>query len=104
MIDWWELMTNLLWACGLAVSLAALSHADWRASRRGQGLRSAIEHVLQNPGFILGIALACLGAGLGVSECWARILWLLLAAGFASKVVWDYLRRIPVRQREDSSQ
>lgn len=48
MIDWIALGTATLWVMGLAVTLAALSHAHWLAGQR----RAFI------PWFILGLAVA----------------------------------------------
>ena len=93
MIDWWGVFTNSLWIAGLAMVLAIFGHADWRASAKGEGLRAVVKRVSQSQGFALGMALVCLGVGLGVSRLWECILWLLLAVSFSSQVGWIWLKR-----------
>jgi len=90
MIDWWNVFTNALWITGLALALAVVSYVDWRASRRDEGLRAAIRYTLRSPGFFLGLALGCLGAGLGVRPWWERLAWLALACSFAAIAAWAY--------------
>lgn len=79
MIDWWNVFTNAIWLTGLAIALAVFSCADWYASNSGTDTRAAIRRSLRKPGFLLGIGLACLGAGLGVSSWWERMVWFVLA-------------------------
>jgi hypothetical protein len=81
MIDWWNLFTNLLWIVGLACALVVFSFADWSASRRRHSIGFAVNQTVRTPLFLAGLALACLGAGLGVAVWWKAVLWLLLAAG-----------------------
>jgi hypothetical protein len=90
MIDWWNIFTHSLWIAGLAAALAIFSHADWQASTKGHGLKSALKHVSQSPGFALAMALICLGAGLGVVRWWERMLWLALAVGALSLAGWQW--------------
>lgn len=87
MIDWWNLLTNLLWISGLAVALAVFSHADWRASLDGHGLPTTASRTLKIPLFLVGGALTCLGAGLSVAAWWKSVLWLVLAIGLALHAV-----------------
>jgi hypothetical protein len=87
-IDWWNIFTNSVWISGLALALASFGYADWQAWRSDEGIRMTIQITTRSPGFALGLALACLGAGLGVSTWWQRIVWLLLAVGLASAAVW----------------
>lgn len=93
MIDWWNVFTNALWIAGLAVALAFFSYADWSSSRRSEGVVAAAKSTVREPGFILGLAIACLGAGLGVVEWWRRILWFLLCAGLMLESGRIYLSR-----------
>ena len=93
MIDWAQVIRNSTWIAGLATVLAVLSCADWRASAERVGLRAVVKRVSQSAGFALGMTLVCLGAGLGVSRLWECILWLLLAASFASQAGWTWLKR-----------
>lgn len=92
MIDWWNLATNLLWISGLAIALAVLSHSDWVASRRKDSGR-ALALALEKPLLHGGLALACVGAGLGARTGWERAAWFLLAAGFCLLVGVSYRRQ-----------
>lgn len=83
MIDWWNLLTNLLWISGLASALAVLGFSDWVVSQRNEGSRNTLALAIRNPLFHSGLALTCLGAGLGAHAGWERALWLLLAIGFS---------------------
>ena len=83
MIDWWNVLTHMLWILGVAVAMAVLSYVDWISSRAGEGLGATLKRVMQSPVFWLGLVLVCLGAGLGVTVWWRRVLWLLLGAGLA---------------------
>jgi hypothetical protein len=74
----WRLFTNVLWLSGLAIVLAALSHADWLASSRGRGLKVALRQVVHMPSLYAGLAMACLGATLSVALWWQRTLWCIL--------------------------
>jgi hypothetical protein len=83
MIDWWNVFTNSLWILGVAAALAIISQADWLASRESAGLRYVLQQLAQRPDFCLALAIGSLGASLGIVRVWERILWLLLATGFA---------------------
>ncbi len=82
MIDWWNLLTHGLWILGLAGALAVLSHSDWVASQQ-LGSSKALALAMRNPLFSIGLTLTCLGAGLGAHPDWERVVWFLLAIGFA---------------------
>ena len=93
MIDWWNVLTHALWIVGLAVALAALSYTDWTSSRAGEGFVSTLKHVVQDPVFLLGLVLACLGAGLSVAVWWRRVLWFALGAALVISLVRVHLSR-----------
>jgi hypothetical protein len=99
MIDWRRVLTNLLWIAGAATMLAVLSSLDWQASLRRDGQRLVSKRLLRSVVFISGIALVCLGAGLGVLQPWERVLWLLLAVGSASWAGWIWLSQRKERQQ-----
>ena len=88
MIDWWGLFHNAVWVLGLAVILAALGMASFRA--RTQGVR--LRQVLGKSGFLLpfgaGMFLFCLGLMLSSHLWWQKALWGLLAVMFAGQVIW----------------
>jgi len=97
MIDWWSVFTSSLWIVGLAAALAILSCNDWLAFTEGKGLGSAARHLAHSTSFACSMALACMGAGLGVATWWERGLWLLVASGFTALAVraWFSRRRDP---------
>lgn len=97
MIDLWNVITHALWIVGAAIVLGAWSWLDWHSAARGTGLRATLEGALGSPGIALGLALVCLGAGLGVASGWERILWLLLAAGLSTHGGWRLLYGRKVR-------
>ena len=80
MIDWWNVLTHSLWIIGLAIELAVLSYKDWSSFRSGEGFGAALRRTVHNPIFLLGLVLACLGAGLGITVWWRRVLWFVLGA------------------------
>jgi hypothetical protein len=92
MIDWWGLVHNSLWITGLAVSLAALSVADYQAHYERVRLRLKLDE----PGFQLalcaGMTLFCLGLLFSSRTWWERVMWGLLALLFATQVVWLWHR------------
>jgi len=86
MIDWIGVATNSLWLLGLAVCLATLSYADWRARRASLRLRQ----VMEQPAFRLalwsGLAIFCVGVALAGGRWWERTLWGVLAVMSAVEV------------------
>ena len=93
MIDWWSVLTNLLWILGCAMALAVFSHTDWRVSARGEGERKAVKRTVQDPGLSIGMLLVCLGAGLGAPRWPERVVWFVLAAGWMLWTAWACLNR-----------
>jgi len=83
MIDWAGAGAGALWITGLALWLAALSHARWLASRR----RVSFTAVLRAPGVQSacdsGLALFCAGLSLTTRTPWQRIAWVALALLYA---------------------
>ncbi len=96
-IDWWNVFTHSLWIVGLAVLLSKWSYADWRASAGDQRLRRVLHGLLCDPILYFGLALICLGAGLGVVSWWQRLLWFLLLAAVAAAGSWLALARPKAR-------
>ena len=92
MIDWYNLLMNVLWIIAAALALAALSYANWQASVKKEKFRT----VVGQPGVqtVLNIAGILFSAGLaGTSDIlWQRILWIVLAIGFAVQIGLDRLR------------
>jgi hypothetical protein len=79
MIDWWGLFHNALWVVGLAVSLAALSMANYHAHREKVRLRQTLaEHGFQLT-FRIGMTAFCLGLLFSSRTWWEQVIWGLLA-------------------------
>jgi len=97
MIDWLNVSYNALWIVGLAVILAAFSHGDWQAARRGLSVRQ----VLNAPAFqqllSLGLLLVSLSLALLATRWWERGLWLVFALLFAGQG-WEAVKAGQRRQ------
>ena len=102
MIDWLNVLYNALWIVGLAVVLAAFSHSDWQAARRGLSLRQ----VLDSPPFqqllSLGLLLVSLSLALLATRGWERGLWLVFALLFAGQG-WDAVKAERRRQPREKN-
>lgn len=85
MIDWLNVLSNLLWILGLAELLATLSLAHWLAGLQGRSLRWG----LAEPRFRLAIAAGFLLFGLdltlAVEPWWYKIGWV----GVIALSVWE---------------
>ncbi len=72
MIDWLNLAYNALWVAGLALALAAVSTASWRASLR----RNRLADELARPGLRRSLHAAgllfSLGLGLASPAAWQQ--------------------------------
>ena len=79
MIDWWGVFYNALWILGLAVALAALSMATFRATQAGERLRAGLAAPAFQVPLSAGLALFCLGMLLAGRSWWERLLWAALA-------------------------
>jgi hypothetical protein len=95
MIDWWGVFVNLMWIAGLAICLAALSMASYRA----RVTQVRIGQLLAEPKTLCalsgGMMLFCLGLLLSQTALWQRIVFGLLSALFASQTAlyWRQVRR-----------
>lgn len=82
LIDWRLVGFSALWILGLSIVLAAVSFADYEASRQAQRTRV----ILREPRYRLawngGLALFCLGWLGTASAWWVGTAWLGLAAWF----------------------
>ena len=86
-LDWWEPFSNSLWVVGLAIGLAALSTASYRA----QIERGCLRHILSQPSFQIpfhiGLALLCLGLLLGSNVWWQRAAAIVLGGLVCGSIV-----------------
>jgi ABC-type nickel/cobalt efflux system permease component RcnA len=82
MIDWWGLVSNLLWVVGLAIVLAAFSMAHYRARTGQVRLRQWLRGAGFQFPFCIGIILVGLGVALSGQEWWEKIIGGLVALAF----------------------
>jgi len=93
MIDWYNLVMNALWIAACALALAAFGYASWQASAQKTKFRvvvgqPAVQIALNLAGILFSAGLA------GTTDTlWQRILWILLAVGFAIQLGIDIWRR-----------
>ncbi len=87
MIDLWGVMANGLWILGLAVVLAALSWADWKAKASSTPLRVTLAKAPVQRILNLGLALFCAGLAATATSWWQRILWGALSLGWIIQIV-----------------
>jgi len=79
MIDWWGVFYNALWILGLALMLATLSVATFRASQAGRRLGGELAAPAFRASLLAGLLLSCLGLLLAGRSWWERFLWGALA-------------------------
>jgi hypothetical protein len=82
MIDWFSLFANSLWIIALALALATLSYASWRASVDREKLRSILGKGEYSTIFSLAGILFCAGLALTAPSILQTILWTILGIGF----------------------
>ena len=94
MIDVSSMLANGLWVAGLALLLATLSWAHWRASRehwRASRERRTLRAELHRPAtgrtLNAGMVLFCAGLAATGRRWWEWVLWGLLALGFLAQAV-----------------
>ena len=78
MIDWISVGTGALWITGLAIVLATLSHAHWRARERGERVRAILGIHGYQATLDLGLALVCMGLFFTARSIWERLAWAVL--------------------------
>lgn len=83
MIAVWGVLANSLWIVGLAVLLAALSWAHWVASTEKVRFRVVLGRLWARRMMGLGLVLFCAGLAATGRTWWERVLWALLAVGWA---------------------
>ena len=91
MVDWTGLLTNGLWILGLAVILAAFSHAYWSAHQARVRLRDELSQATFQVLFWSGLTFVCVGVALSGGRWWERVLWGGLAA-MAAVQIWQSRR------------
>jgi hypothetical protein len=82
MIDWVSLGFGALWIFGLALVTAALSSANYLASRQKRHFKQMFEMSFYHQIIDLGFIFFCLGWAGGASTLLERVLWVVLALLF----------------------
>jgi membrane protein implicated in regulation of membrane protease activity len=82
MINWFSMFANSLWIIALALALAALSYASWRASVDKEKLRSKLNKGEYSAVFSLAGLLFCAGLALTAPSTLQTVLWTILGIGF----------------------
>ncbi len=84
MINWYSLFAASLWVSGLALVLAALSYAWYKAASADRRLRSTLTSPAIELSYSLGFLLFCLGMVAQAGQAWwETLLWSVLAVAFA---------------------
>ena len=87
MIDVWAMLANGLWVAGVALLLAALSWAHWRASRERRPLRAELRRPDTGRALNAGMVFFCAGLAATGQRWWEWVLWGLLSLGFLLQAV-----------------
>jgi hypothetical protein len=82
MINWFSLFANSLWIIALALALATLSYASWRASIDREKLRTSLGRGDYAAIFSLAGVLFCTGLAMTAPSTLQIILWIILGIGF----------------------
>lgn len=82
MIDFQSVAANALWILGLALTLAALSWANWAAGTEKARFRTVLGRPGIQRGLDVGLLLFCAGLAATGRVWWERLLWGLLAGAF----------------------
>jgi len=90
-IDWANLAANALWILGCAIALATLSYAYWEASEYKEKMGARLRRPSYQSALSLAGLLFCLGLAGTSGSTLQRIVWLLLAAGFAGLLVYSVI-------------
>ena len=83
LIDWRLVGFSALWVAGLGLDLAALSWADFEATRLHVRLRERLGRPRCQVAVNVGLLLFCLGLTGSAGAAWEQIVWIGLAALFA---------------------
>jgi hypothetical protein len=81
MIDWLDVLYQLLWLLGLGIILTTASLAHWLAEQSAQSMRQLLARPACRLAMAVGLGLFGLGAALLVEPWWYKIGWLGLIVG-----------------------
>ncbi len=79
MIDWPQVVANVVWILGAALALAVLSYASWQSNMQAKRLRDVWRQPVYQVLLRTAAALFCAGMGLTASGLLEAALWLILA-------------------------
>lgn len=104
MIDWARLLANALWVIGLAIVLATLSHASFRAQAEKTPFRTVIARPMAATLAWSGLSLFAAGLALTpMGSLWRALLWWALVTLFATRATLAYPRRRQAEHTESLS-
>lgn len=92
-MDWWNLLFNALWVAALALALAAVSAAGWRASVQKTRLNDELARPGAGRTLMISGVLFCAGLALTSASWWERLAWGLFAGYFAAVLAGMLIRR-----------
>ena len=93
MTSWSGLFGNALWICGLAVCLAAVSMAHYRARAGADRLRDRLREPRSRLAIAVGLILFCAGILLTSDTVWEKGIWGVGAALLTLGVVRLWIHR-----------
>lgn len=86
MIDLWGVISNALWILGLAVILATISWANWKATIALDWIHFSLAKPHIGLSMDTGGFLFCAGLAASTHRWWEQSLWVLLAAAFLVQI------------------
>ena len=94
MIDWLNLVMNILWILGCSIILASISYASWDASSKNEKIRNILKKYHIQISINLGGFLFCAGLAGTTDVLWQRIIWIILGIGFLLQIWGEFRRRV----------
>lgn len=86
MIDLWGVISNAFWILGLAVILATVSWANWKAMIALDRLHFSLAKPHIGLSMETGGLLFCVGLATSAHRWWEQSLWALLAVAFLVQI------------------
>lgn len=91
MIDWLNILYNLVWIVGVAIVMATFSYHDYQAALQELKLRQQLSRRSFQIPFLGGLTLTSLGVALAASIWWERLIWLGIF-GLLAVQIWQRQR------------
>jgi len=86
MINWIGLLTNSIWILAIALALAVVSVAYYKARFKGEKLRTVLNYPTYTLPLNLSGALFCLGMAVTSARWWEILLWIVLMGLFGYQI------------------